>query len=246
MIKFSFFKGSYTANCSPLTSLFVIILCMLLIQLGLWQQHRAQWKKTYLEYQKRQSAQKPITLAQFLSQHPEKPDFLPLKLQGYFDNSQTHLLDNRYRDHHVGFEVLTPFFDMKAHEWILINRGWISSTSTHNPSEPILALKGMHPIEGTLHIPSKKGIILGNNKRETHPPVIQQIRLTSLNDMFKHPLLPLVLRLTPLSYGSYDCHWPPITTLSPAQHYAYAFQWYTLALTLFICYLAAIIKRGSI
>ncbi len=244
IMKLSLLKGSYTLSIPPLASILIAMLWVMLIQLGLWQQHRAQWKTHYLQQQQTQAAQPPITLTKALSRSSQPQEFLALELQGYFDNEHTLLLDNRYRHHQPGFEVLTPFLDESSHHWILVNRGWLPSTPTHTLERPVLPITGHQTLLGHVHTPSKKGVIIGNNIVDTHPLIIQQVHLLELNQVLNRTFLPFTLRLSSAIQPHYDVVWPTVA-LSPARHQAYAFQWYALAVALLVCFFALNIKRND-
>lgn len=241
-MKFSLFSGSYTASFPPVASIATIALCLALIQLGQWQQHRAQWKTRYLQRQAALSTQAPLSLTALWSRPPQDVHLLPLQLRGHFDNQHTLLLDNRFRQHRAGFEVLTPFWDETARQWVLVNRGWVPSAPTHRLEKPIVPISGTSTITGYGYVPGKEGLVIGKNLTETQPPLIQQIRLTELGHRFHRTFLPFTLRLNPSLPTDYDRHWTLIT-LSPARHRAYAFQWYALAATLIIAFFATRIKR---
>lgn len=238
MIKY--LKRFYTLNLPPLATVIVLSLCGVLVYLGHWQWQRAKWKTNYLHQQYEKSKASPVDLTTLLKQPLPHWDFTPLRLKGQFDYAHLILLDNRYRNHQLGFEVLIPFHPQGTGKWLLINQGWLPRTSKAKLSEVSSSKPAI--LTGIIHLPSTKGVILGNNITTTSPMLtIQQIRLKELSKQLNRSFFPFILRLNPSANTPYDRHWSTVT-LTPARHQAYAIQWYCLAITLLVCFFATNIK----
>jgi len=246
-----------------------LIFFPLLIILGVWQIHRGNEKKRIqVEFLKRQSAN-PIQLNQTVPVSVGK-NYFPVLATGHFDNQHNFLLDNKIYQHHIGYEVLTPFIlknsmtipkgfqvvvrrtrasersvygihehaspDVQQHHnlkgegyIILINRGWIPQGRNRKILPLIKAVNGNMTINGLLVWPTKT-FSFKSVAEKKWPQRIQTLDPDFLNKKHYQPFIIVVNKQQP--YGFIPL-WQAVTWHA-SRHYAYAFQWFALAVTLFI------------
>ena len=87
-------------------TLICVFTLSLLINLGFWQLHRYHYKQDLLQQFQHAVHGKPLTLAQTKTLADLR--FQHLRIRGHYLNSKTMLLQNRFNQSRVGFEVLTP------------------------------------------------------------------------------------------------------------------------------------------
>src|SRR5262245_35357777 len=99
--------------------------CAAGIALGNWQAHRAEDKRA---------------LGARLQRIVVHGEFLP---------ERTLLLDNKVRQHHVGYEVVTPL-RLAEGIHVLVNRGWIAAPPRREQLPELQTPKGRVRIEGVM------------------------------------------------------------------------------------------------
>lgn len=218
-------------------SVMVTFLLPLLIYLGCWQIHRGDNKNHIQKIFQQRSLSTPIEL-----NHDNNIDFkknyFPAILEGHFDNQHAFLLENKIYLHRVGYEVLTPFILNAKHEVILVNRGWIPQGMDRKKIPEIPSFVNEVKINGLIVFP---------NKTFSFKPAVENAwprRIQSINPDFlkKNKFQPFILIINSKQAYSFIPLWKPVS-LQASRHYAYAFQWFALSLTLFIAFFSTHIRR---
>jgi surfeit locus 1 family protein len=211
--------------------------------LGCWQLQRAHYKRELeLDFaNQRQTA--PLNLSQVIVQ-PEHFKYYPFQVSGYFDNAHTILLENKYHDHQLGYEVLTPMTIPGEKSQILINRGWIVASLRRNILPQFPPVNGLQTLVGQVYVP-EKAFILGSTFDQTQnwPLRAQAIRLEDFSQVLHTPLLPFMLLLNPQQPNGFIRDWHPVT-MPAYKHTGYAVQWFSFALVLIIIFLIRHTKKS--
>lgn len=217
-----------------------LITCLvigLLVFLGSWQLSRAQ-KKAELIHLIKKRQQKPILTAQKL-EHPDDWRYFRAKLTGYYDEAHTFFLDNKIRNKQIGYEIYTPFIAKGVTKPILVDRGFIPAPSYRNTLPQLNPLNNKVVLTGTISLAPTYfawGPIHENTKL-TFPLRVQYINLTELGGLISKELFPYVLVIDASQPGAFIPTWNPLN-LSPERHLGYALQWFALALSLLVLFLA--------
>lgn len=219
-----------------------LILLPLLIALGFWQLDRAAQKQQTAALYALRTHTAPIDLnsAQKIS---GDLNFFPAQLTGHFDNKHSALLDNQFYQHQLGYQVLTPFILKNNHRVVLINRGWVAQSKTRTQPPQIPAVNGTVTVRGLIKVPDSKTFSLDSQLENTHWPLrLETITLSRMNAVTGYHFMPFIILLDiNQSYG-FTRDWAPINS-KIAMHYGYAFQWFALALTLLIIFIAVNLKK---
>lgn len=155
-------------------------------------------------------------------------------LQGSWDKERIILLDNRVYQSQLGYEVIMPF-RLSDDKLILVNRGWISQAQAKDPA--LLQLQEQLPT-GTLYLP-KKGFTLGQAiqtemlESDDWPKVSLYMDLEQFSTALGQPISPLMLVLDADNANSLTRIWKAVV-IQPERHYAYALQWFGLAIAFII------------
>lgn len=203
---------------------------MLLLTLGSWQISRGLQKSEVLS-KTASGTEAPLTLSA-LPDDINPLDYKSATLQGSWDMERIILLDNRIYQSQLGYEVILPF-QLNSGEYILVNRGWIGQSQASNLPTPSPA-----PITGTLYLP-KKGFTLGETflpetiESKEWPKISLYMDLKQFAQVLKHPISPLMMVLDADNPNSLTRIWKPVV-IQPERHYAYALQWFGLAIAFMV------------
>lgn len=212
--------------------LLTLFFIALFILLGCWQLSRAHQKKILLNmYTEREKTL--LDASALTSIHDLR--FYRIKLTGTFDNQHTFLLDNRVFHGKLGFEIYTPFKVKNTPFTLLVDRGFLAMGSSRRSVPFIKEIQGETTINGLIKAPSRY-FALGpmlESTPEVWPQRIEFIDLFQLAKLLNHTLFSYLIMLTPDDKAAYPIEWQ-LVTFGPERHFAYAIQWFALALTLLI------------
>lgn len=203
---------------------------LILVYLGLWQWARAHEKEAMIAQQMHYEQIAPNTWSS-LAALPKQ--YERVKIHGIF-LSPVFLLDNQYSAHQWGYHVLSPF-KLDSGTIVIIDRGWLKGDPTRQSWPDIKILREQMFIQGQVYYPSTKQWVLseGTEVVKNNNFVIESLRISEFSKRLGHPVLPFVIRLDKPSELCYVRDWP-VVSMAPVRHYAYAWQWFGLALLVFI------------
>lgn len=214
------------------------------IALGVWQLHRAEFKQQILSEYKARLQQPPLNLNDKIVLGPQLRYAL-VKLQGYFDNHHTILLDNQFQNHKTGYYVLSPFILLPSHQVVLVNRGWVEAINREQiPAIPPII--GNKNVLGRIYWPDKPGFVLNNTPEALKNGLlrVQKVDFPQLNGILRYNFLPFVVLLDPNAPFGFAREWDPVRMpMPPAMHRGYAVQWFAMAGVLLIVVIIVSIKR---
>lgn len=216
-----------------------LVAILVFICLGFWQLQRASEKKEMLANEQRYAKNESIAW------RPE--DALPLQYQrihvkGKFLRTVI-LLDNQYANHQWGYHVLSALL-LKGGQVLMVDRGFLPGDITRRHMPQVDIPKGVIEISGSAYYPSKKLWLLGT-PFETKERGITIIELASpkiLSQILHKSVYPFIIRLGKQEANGYMREWT-IVAMPPERHYAYAVQWFAIALVVFILFVALNIQK---
>ncbi len=211
-----------------------VLMCLL----GVWQLERYQYKKNLLT----DAAARMTAAVVALDVQHDPAEFSHVKVAGYYLNNETILVQNKFHDDQLGYEVLTPFIIASVRQSagaprVLIDRGWLAAPSAH--TQPTLkSITALQQLTGHVRHVSEYQFILGDNilNPDARPLVIQKIDFAALNAIFHSVFFPYVIKLDASVPNGFVRQWDvnSISAVSPARHLGYAMQWFTMAIVLCI------------
>jgi surfeit locus 1 family protein len=214
-------------------TLATLALLPLMIGLGLWQLDRAaQKQRLQAEYDRRQS--EPAVRLFSVLEPAELLRFRRVVARGRYEPERQILIDNRVHQGQAGYHVLTPLRLGDGQVRVLVNRGWVPVGRDRAVLPVIKVPEGIVEVEGLAVVPQPKGFHLGGAKPpgEGWQPVWQYLDLDVYRESVAFPLQPVVILLDPDSTsGGFVRQWARLDA-GIATHQGYAFQWFTLAVTL--------------
>jgi surfeit locus 1 family protein len=219
---------------------------LLFIRLGFWQLHRADFKDALL---RRYAAASSAPLQDFaqVAQAPPAEAFPRVQVRGRYLVDRLYLLDNPNHDGRGGVEVFAPF-EVRNQPWLLlVDLGFLPGDGTsQTPQLPPLPTTELS-LQGLYVPPPPVGFEMGGDAlaRQTQWPknsiFLDPAQVAS--DLGR-PLYPRVLALDPDPTAIYlRVHTLDFSSMPPARHRAYAFQWFTFALAAVVILLAVNRKR---
>jgi len=225
-------------------SIAVVLLLPLLLGLGFWQLDRAAQKRAILDDLASRGEDLPLnSLPHELD--PSVWRFRRVALGGHFDNAHTLYLDNRIYQGAAGYHLLTPL-RLDDGRGVLVNRGWVRLGPTRDILPPVPRRDGRLTVSGQLDTAPGTGLRLGSDGPESWswPRVVQRVDMAVLERDLGYPLLPLLLLEDDNGDAELVREWRPVV-FGPERHTGYAVQWFGLALTLLVLYIAAHTRRSN-
>ena len=237
----------------PIPFAAALLLALLGIVLGNWQQGRAAQKLAVQEKLAARASQAPVPLrAAIAGAKPPLADTLEyrrVRLTGEFVAGWPLFLANRPMAGRPGYYLVMPFkiADLNAH--VLVMRGWLPREAEYGKLPAFATPKGTVSIEGIVVASAGHLMDLGSPAPLTPGAIVQNIDPVPAASATGLRLLSfLVQQTSPDEPGEADDTllrvWP-----SPAsgidKHRGYAFQWYALAVMAILFFVITGFRRGA-
>lgn len=195
--------------------------------LGVWQISRAQEKRAAQEAFDRETG-----FTRFVHGMEVKP-YQQLSAEGRFDAEHQFLLDNIIVDSHYGYYVLTPLVYSNDEPALIVNRGWIEKTAEEIDPSALALPDSRLTVRGRAGALPRAGYRMGAaiESRSAWPRHALYPTLDELEAALGREVQPFVLLMEPGEGPGLLRRWKP-AEIGPGRHYAYAFQWFAMAVVL--------------
>lgn len=238
--------GDWVFRPKLLPSLAVLAMFPALILLGFWQLDRAGQKAALHDQYQERGRLKPINLNK---NHGDTDELLWRRcvVAGQYLADRHFLLDNQVNGGIPGYFVYSVFAIQGRDKRVLVNRGWIPVGRSRNVVPEINSPQQNVSLSGIIKLPPAPGLLLADELREELPGNIMRLQYVDMEyiaDVTGQPLLPYVLRLNPESASGFKRNWHKPGS-GKDKHIGYAYQWFALAVTLIIIYIALNLKKRS-
>lgn len=230
-------------------TLVVLLILPLFLSLGFWQLDRAEQKRVlHKEFEVRQNAPAlNLSEASDLKNNLEALLWHKVTIEGKFSRGTNILLDNQVIGGNAGYFVYTPFKLKNEASWILVNRGWVPVGETRDHPPSLSVEEGILKIVGSVKLPPSTGMLLAENladQLDDGTIRVQKLEMSAIEKVLQMELFPYLVRLEPESRGGFTRHWQA-PGLGEEKHLGYAFQWFAMAVAIFIIYLILNFKRAK-
>lgn len=195
------------------------LVCVVTVQLGLWQSDRAQEKRALGE-RIEAAAKAPSTTAT-----SDLTEWQMLRLTGQWRAEATIYLDNRVQYGQPGYHVMTPF-QMADGTVMLIKRGWTGVGLNRAVLPQVSTPEGEVTINGRVRLPEARPYTLADAPGEGAR--WQYVDLAAYRDWSKLAVIDEVLEQTDPSTDGLIRDWPR-PDFGVDRHRGYAVQWFGLA-----------------
>ena len=219
---------------------------LVFVRLGIWQLHRADDKDALLR-RYAAAAGAPVQALNAVADQPPMDAYPRVRVEGRYLVDHLYLLDNPKHDSFGGVEVYAPFQPTHQNKLLLVDLGFLPGNGTDKaPQLPPLpsdgqTLQGVYqPLPGT-------GLELGGNalaQQTQWPKTSVYLDLAQVAADLRVKLYPRVLALDVDPSAIYvRVHAPDLSSMPPARHRAYAYQWFTFAIAAVVIFLVLHRKR---
>ncbi len=219
---------------------------VLFVRLGVWQLQRADYKDALL---RRYAAAALAPVQPFAAVADAAPaDAFPrVEVRGHYLPDRLYLLDNPNHDRRGGVEVFAPFVVCGQSRVLLVDQGFLSGDGNGQTLQmPPLPTEELS-LHGVYVPPPPIGFEMGGNalvQQTRWPKNSIYLDLTQVGHDLDRALYPRVLALDPDLASIYvRVHTLDFSSMPPARHRAYAFQWFTFALAALVILLAVNRKK---
>jgi len=218
----------------------------LLLALGAWQVQRGVEKQAaYARFDKAVSSGAMNVNDLALEAFNRLPAYERIQVQGHYLEERHFLLDNMPRNGRPGHHVLTPFQPQNAEYLIMVDRGWRPGLAPRSTGEPAGIPRNTHEVTGMLAtFPQPALQLAGKPEYEGWPRVAQFPTAGELSEALGTPVASRRLLLDENAAEGYQRDWSP-PGIAPARHFAYAFQWFGLAIALIVIFIVMARPRRS-
>ena len=217
-------------------SLLAFFSILLLTRLGFWQMQRAAEKKQMLSAHRDFAKQAPIVWGS--NGNSKLPaQYQPITVHGHF-LPKVLLLDNQFYQHQFGYHVISPLV-LANQQVVLVDRGWIAGDLTRQTLPATNLQSDSTDIIGTVYYPSEKNWLLGQliEQEQADLAVVELIDIKLISHFLHKSVYPFIIRLGQHEADGYVREWA-IVSMPPQRHYAYALQWFAMALVILILFIA--------
>lgn len=217
------------------------IVVSLFVRLGFWQLERAAQKQAMLNAE---STMAHKEIFQWNENQALPEQYQRIEINGHF-LSHVFLLDNQHQQHQFGFDVLSPLV-LGNGSIILVDRGWIAGDNTRRTFPKITSPSGALHIQGSVYYPSNKQWVLGPSveKKGNELTILEQLDSKIPSQLLQKNVYPFIIRLDEKANFGFVRNWP-IVSMPAERHIAYAWQWFAMALVVFIIFIALNLKKNE-
>ncbi len=222
------------------------LLLTLFVSLGYWQLGRAREKQALIE-SFNAGGETMVALG------PEAVDGLPryqhASAVGGFDPDRQILLDNMPSTAgRPGYRVLTPLRRVGGGKLLLVDRGWVALGPTREQLPEVAIAAETREVSGTLDDLPAPGLRLGDAEApgaSGWPRVLNFPTHAEIESVLGEAVESRILLLDPGRPDGFERKWRPSLGFGPERHLGYAIQWFALALTLVVIFIALSLKRSD-
>jgi cytochrome oxidase assembly protein ShyY1 len=226
--------------------LLTVAVAALFVRLGVWQLDRAAYKDSLVRQYAAAAAAPPVPFEQ-VAASPPADAFPRIAVSGRWLDDRAYLVDNPHHDARGGVEVYMPLALPGHSRLLLVDLGFLSGTGNEQvPQLPALPQGEVH-LHGLYLPPPGVGLELGGDALAGQPHWPKTTIYLDLAQVAKdlgRSLYPRVLALDADPAAIYQrAHAFDFSSMPPARHRAYAFQWFSFAVAVLVIFLVLHRKR---
>ena len=233
---------------TPVLCVASVALVLAMVALGFWQLDRAEQKSVIVGHLTSRADNEAIPIEQ-LDTNLTNADlrFRKVLFKGRFLENRDFFVDNQVVDGGVGYQVFTPFKLDNDAGFLLIARGWVGVGESRDILPRVDTSLLELTLEGRLNIPPQKPPLWNDKYPVSNGAVWQYLPMAEVEEVLEVKLFPLVVELAVNTDDGSTLlrKWPEVNDEWVAKHQGYAFQWFTMALALFIASLVLLFKSRS-
>ncbi len=226
--------GSVQFTPKWIPTIATIIVMVITGNLGRWQLHRADEKRSLQRQYELMQMQPEVSLTGREGNNLSHLQFGKLQARGPFNSQQQIFLDNQVEDTSAGYHVLSPLLLADGRHYILVNRGWIPRGPTYPKPPQVDVPSGEVTIKGYALMPAKRFFELSSDTIQDS--VWQNLTFDRYRRQTGLNVLPIILVQTENNGGGLMAvRQKPQFGIE--RHEGYAFQWFSLSACVVLFYL---------
>ena len=222
-------------------TLFTAFFLPLLLVLGTWQLNRAAEKQALFDDFAAGGA--AVALDADSAGLDGLRRYARVQAAGHYLGERQFLLDNMVEDGQAGYRVLTPLL-LADGVAVLVDRGWIPRDFSTDVAPVISVAAAPRSISGKLDRLPRPGIQLATTLAPGWPKVVQFPSRDELSQALGLRLVPGLVLLDAEQPDGFRRNWRP-SDFGPERHIGYAVQWFALAITLVVLFLAWSFRKSD-
>ncbi len=235
-------RMSFTFRFIPFLA--AVMVALIALSLGNWQSRRAEEKQRLASEQTLQAALPPLDM-QLLNEGKAPAYFRSVQMTGSFIAQWPIYLDNRPYQGKAGFYLLMPFKLKDSEKILLVMRGWLPRDAQNRVQLPIIPTpEGVLQLEGKVRESVGHVMQLGSEPALQSGVIRQNFEVAELSKASGLKLENFIIEQISDTEDGLIRDWPQ-PSLGMEKHSGYAFQWYGLAVTALLFFIATGIKRAS-
>ena len=235
-------RMSFTFRFIPFLA--AVMVALIALSLGNWQSRRAEEKQRLASEQATQAALPPLDM-QLVEEGKAPAYFRSVQMTGSFIAQWPIYLDNRPYQGKAGFYLLMPFKLKDSEQTLLVMRGWLPRDAQNRLQLPITPTpQGLLQLEGKVRESVGHVMQLGSEPPLQSGVIRQNLEVTELSKASGLKLENFIIEQTNETEDGLIRDWPE-ASLGIEKHRGYAFQWYGLAVTALLFFIATGVKRAS-
>ena len=222
----------------------LVIGCVIFCAAGIWQLGRADEKrKLFAAFE--QSTDGEILRDPVTDDDAEHYLYRRITLTGRYTPERQILLDNMVHKGQIGYQVLTPL--RIGASAVLVNRGWLPAPVDRNVIPDVAITDNIRTVTGRLNRLPRTGYALEPAAVQSDAPWPRRLLYPPVEEITEHLKIPVhdyQLLLDATEADGYTREWRP-ALMPPEKHLAYAIQWFMMAGTIVIIYVALTIRAAQ-
>lgn len=218
-------------------------LILLMLNLGLWQLHRLDAKKSFNSVLRAHTSAPLQTLDQAVPTKWNKAanEWVRVSITGSYDSSKAVTVINRSQDGSAGYDSTVPFTSLN-NRTILVNRGFVP-LAMPTPSVPT----GQLEIVGYLRASQSRSALGPIDSTDTGNTEFQRFDVPLISTYVGGTVEPMFLQLI-TEIPKPNSQWPakvPLPPLDEGSHLSYAFQWFFFSMVALAAWVVVVRRKLS-
>lgn len=198
-----------------------LAVCVLTVQLGLWQTRRAEQKIALGARLEAAEASAPMVVGRV----DGVEEWQPVSMRGVWLADRTILIDNRVHGGRPGYHVMTPL-RLDDGEVVLVRRGWVAVGPDRSIRPAIFTPEGEVRVIGRVRVPESKPFSLADHPGDNG--LWQYLDLDAYAKAYGLSVAARIVEETDAANDGLVRDWPR-PDLGVDRHRGYAVQWFGLA-----------------
>ncbi len=223
-----------------------VALLAVFVSLGWWQVGRAREKQAMMESFARGTETSVVLTGVGVD---ELPRYQHVSAEGHYEPERHVLLDNMPSSTgQPGYRVLTPFRRGAGDKVLLVDRGWVPLGVSRDQLPVVFVDPKPRTIAGRLDGLPVPGIRVGEAQAPGAtgwPRVLNFPTQADVEAVLGEKVESRVVLLDASNPDGYERTWRPSVGFPPERHLGYAIQWFALALTLIVIFVALSLKHDA-